>query len=734
MVVRKSILVVVMTAMCAAVPAFADDAEEYRLFVEDTRNAVYSMELPAFEVREIPEKYKNESAVVIAAYHELDARKKTGFGRVPGSLRFTRKAQVEGGELSRMLIHINDKAALDKFSEFDFATDMKKKMSDAHRKQRHVMGVRVIKPDGRIVDVNTDDFVEVEEGKNGKEKRRKLAVPGLEVGDDIDVFFYTEHKLQNVHLEPMTFCLRDEYPILDYRIHAVVDDKLTTQYRTLNGAPDFTVSRDEDNNYVLDMHVSDIPAEPRLWYNDSEQSPMVKLHVYNRRSDQYTPQSARRKDGLQANPAVGDILDDFWLEWRGSSSVYAPIFVKDAMKGGGKVLKALKNRLKSGQADSTEVSDYVYNLITFAYLASGNDMYPERFVDRFEGYLVQLGFKEHVAYSQLITSSVDDEPIDSLVSMFNASQGLALAGGRRHYLPPLSIMAPSELQPAYIGRKARRYCDAKYLKKHPGIDTALFRLPESSPIDNRNVTELKVEIEGTTLDVNRRESCLGSTKRPVMSLLTEEDVFEAFLTFLNRDGIEVALKENDKKAGDRAERYADARRDRIDDFKDEISSYHGDATTEFIDGSIVSVGIDPDSPELVYDLHYTVDGLLKRAGKNFVLSIGRLLSRQTELLPSDMDRVDDVVMTSPREFVTRISVGLPSGVSVSQKSLGALCRSVDNAAGTFKVVAAQNGSRLDVEVTKCYKHRREPASAWTELADVLDAAASWQSATVLLEK
>lgn len=352
----------------------AENADEYRLFADEVRTAVYSTDMPEFEVKEIPAKYDNESAVFVAVYHELNARKKTGFGHLPGTIRFSAKARVEGGELCRMLIHINDKAALEKFSEFDFATDMKKKMSNAHRKQRHVLGVRVIKPDGNIVDVNTDDFVEFNEGKDGKEKRRKLAVPGLEIGDNIDVFFYTEHKLQNVHLEPMTYYLRDTYPIMNYRIHAVVDDNLTTQYRTLNGAPDFKTSRDDDNNYVLDLEMSDIPAEARLWYNDAEQSPMVKVNIYNRRSDAYTPASAR-KDGLQSNPSAVKIIDDVWSA-RASLLFSGRRMINDEIKNGDKAYKYIVKQLKDGKIDTLQAGDYIYNLLTLAYFVADDDMYP----------------------------------------------------------------------------------------------------------------------------------------------------------------------------------------------------------------------------------------------------------------------------------------------------------------------------------------------------------------------
>lgn len=704
----------------------ADNTEEYQAFVDETREAVYSMDLPAFAVRDIPERYKDESAVYVAVYNDIDARKKTGFGRLPGTLRFSRKARVEGGELRRVLILVNDRAALEKFSEFDFSTDMKKKMSNAHRRQRHAMGVRVIKPDGRIVDVGAEDFVDVEDGKNGKEKRRKLAVPGLEIGDMLDVFFYTEHKLQNVHLEPFTFFLRDEYPIMDYQIHAVVDDKLTTQYRTLHGAPDFAISRDEDENYVLDMDVKDVPAEPRLWYRDAEQSPMIKMSVFNRRSDAYTPWSAR-KDGLQSNPAVKDIKDDYWS---GRASIFYSLkpFLGAKLKNTDKAVKSVKKLFKEGKLDTVQVTDYLYNLLTLAYFVSDDALYPMLFDVQLNGL---AGSVAKGLITTVITADRDEEPVDSLISMFNATGGTMAGNHRRHYFPPRALLAPSEIHPDFIGRRAQKYKTADYRKKHPEWDSVYFEIPMTTVADNRNVTDLQVSFDGMKLDVRRRESYLGSTKLNLQRLLTEEEIIDAYLEYLNRYGASVSLK---KKAVDRSERYATSRLERIDGFKDEIKSYHGDSPAEYVDGRIVSVGIDPESPEMVYELDCKLDGLVKRAGGNLVLSVGKLLSGQTEVVESDRRRTDDALMISPREFVTNIRIDVPEGYRLSEKSLAALARNVVNEVGEFSVRASQDDGDLTISVVKRYNNRRIPVKDWIEALKMLDAAAAWQSQTIVLEK
>lgn len=291
--------------------ARADDAADYKQFAEETRAWVYSLDLPAFDVREIPEKYKGESAVYIAVHNGLTVLRNNVPGRMPGTLRFSRDKHIEGGELQRMLVYINDKSARDELSEFDFATNITRKYGASQRKYRLAMGVKVIKPDGREIVIDTDEYVEVKEGKKNKDSRRKLAVPGLEVGDMIDYFIYASHDIHNDHLDPMLIFLREDYPVMDYTVSLLLDGTLSSSYRLLNGAPDFVGFRDDKGNFHLDMKLSDIPARPRLFYNDMLQSPAIKIFVYNLDAERFTPKSSSTI-GVLPNPPVVFIKNEWW--------------------------------------------------------------------------------------------------------------------------------------------------------------------------------------------------------------------------------------------------------------------------------------------------------------------------------------------------------------------------------------------------------------------------------------
>ncbi len=711
--------------------ARADDAADYKQFAEETKAWVYSLDLPAFDVREIPEKYKNESAVYIAVYDGMTVLRNTEPGRMPGTLRFARDKHIEGGDLQRMLVYINDKSALERFSEFDFATSITRKYGASHRKYRFAMGVKVIKPDGREIVIDTDEYVEVKEGKKDKDSRRKLAVPGLEVGDIIDYYLYVSHDIHNAHLDPMMIILREDYPVMDYSVSLLLDGTLCSSYRLLNGAPDLTGWRDSEGNFHLEMKIQDIPARPRLYYSDILQSPAVKLFVYNRDAEQFTPRSSSTI-GVMPEPSPFFIKNEWWdMRKKLYYDDAGKDMLKESLKNVGNAPKMLDRALKSGQRTVEEVSDCAYNLLAFSYYVSDRGFSPLVFDIQLQSLL--KGFVGDSLMAVMTTAGYN-EPIDLVASLFDISTGCVLPGDTRYYLPPRSILSPSEIHPYYSGRISQQLTSEKLKSEYPGGDTCFIALPEGKAVRNRKYSKMTVDIDGSTLVVNRNVSCSGIAKLGQLSLLNDEDIVKAYLEYFRGFGLDVAIKENGKKAADRKARYADARISQSSDFESEVRDYHGDVVVDSVKGSIISVGIDPKAPKFVYEVGYNARDLARKAGKNMLLSVGKLCQHQSELLESDRTRTDDVVTDGAREYLTRIEINLPQGYTVSDASLEKLTRLIRNKAGFFGVTARADSGVLTLDIMKRYDWRFLSADMWPDMVALIDAASDWQAATVLLEK
>lgn len=734
----KKLFVMLLAVTLTAIAASADEASRYRAFADTLRTEVFSTELPAFRVKEIPQKYSKESAVIKAIYQSVEARKRTGVGVGVGILGLpsvTRRARVEFGRLTRMLLHINDKAALDKYSEFDFDLNSKKSFYRGYEKKRFVMGVRLIKPDGSIVDVDTSDFVEVNEGKDGKQKSRKLAIPGLEIGDDIDVFFYAETKLQNAHPDPITFSLKDEEPILNYQIHCVIDDNLTTQYRCMNGAPDFKVSRDEDKNYVLDLELNDITShEPRLWYSSGRQSPYIRMYVFNRRNKEaFTPLSAR-KDGLQGNPDVNTIIEDRWTEddwWAKKVPNYAYSGNIGGFKGSRKFYGALKQKVKDGTLSQRQAADYLYNYLAYGGFGKRNLMRDGYFARLFCFFLDYLGISTEVG----IVADSGTEPLDKMLNLDECTYIVRLADDTtRYYISPqldMPILAPGEIGRQFQGRPAAMWRPKKERREVPA---PMFTLPMGDLASNRNVATLDVTLDGSVLDVRRTERFSGATKPYAWRVVALADVDEGYNAWLNRYGFSPVLDENKKELADRLAHNEDERKTQIDDFKEEAKSYHDAAPSEFVSARVLDLGIDPEQPILSYELEYKLDNCVKRAGRNIVVDLGRLLNSQTTILPSDRERDVDAWMGLPREYATEINLDIPDGYRVDARSLKALGCSVENACGQFVATAREADGKLIAEVRIQYRKPFVSVAEWPGMLKVVEAAVRWNSTTVVLEK
>lgn len=69
--------------------ANADAKEKYKLFAEETRKEVWALELPEFTNTAVPEKYKDESAVILAAHSRLEVTKRPVSTLAPFSEDFT---------------------------------------------------------------------------------------------------------------------------------------------------------------------------------------------------------------------------------------------------------------------------------------------------------------------------------------------------------------------------------------------------------------------------------------------------------------------------------------------------------------------------------------------------------------------------------------------------------------------------------------------------------------------
>lgn len=692
----------------------ADEKADYLKLAQKVRQEVWSSTPADFQKRTVPDRYKNASAVILSYYRELSTdyyRKATA--DLVLNLRLTR--QIDCTDMERMLIQINDKKALKDYSEFTFKTKSRKWTWGYHHKTQTVLGIRVIKKNGNVQEVSLDDYVDVKEGKNDKDLSQKIAVPGLEVGDCIDVFSLDQIDTQEQQLDPFYFVLRQDEPVLYTKVHCVLDQSLATVYRTMNGAPDFTQTTDKDKNAVLDM-VMDKPvdAESSIWYNSLEQSPFIEMYITPTKAKVAVVEKAMRQKGVRGNPDVTPILQDDWklLKSYVSKGGYSPAGLPSTYKS---VFKSAKKEGMSAE----EKADRIYS---FEYVSGGAS---QRAFNTVANYLRKLGVEIEMG----ITTPFGALPVDKLINYNSTSWFFRLKGTDVYYFPGTYPKVASEIPYIYQGRKA-------YMQDSEEQIT----IPVSQAEDNKSVNDMVVKFDGTKLDISRKVTYSGEQKMYGQSLVSPDNTLfgssqlEAYWRYLKYDDKDPYSCYTKKESAELKGAFNEYRKNAIDPFKAEISSYH-DADPVQVGGyGVDCVGIRRDSSNFVYHVDYVMDGMVKRAGNNYLLSVGKLIGSSLKLEGKDRERIDDVWRKMAFVDEWNIEIPVPQGYKVSAEALKKIETSVANECGEFTVKATAGNESVKVYVRKCFAHRVEPVSNWSKLLALVDACSAFADKQMVIAK
>ena len=702
-----------MQLVCLSVKA--DNKADYLKLAQKVRQEVWDNTPVDFKKRAVPEKFKKKSAVILSYYKELSTdyyRKATTELFISG--RLTR--QIDCEDMERMLIQINDKKALKDYSEFSFLTKSKKWLGGYHHTTNTILGIRVLKKDGTVQVVDFDDYVDVKEGKKGKELSQKIAVPGLEIGDCIDVFSLDQIDTQEQQLDPFVFFLRQSEPVLYSRIHCVLDQSLATVYRSMNGAPEFKQTTDKDKNAVLDLTMDQpVDAEPSVWYNSTVQSPYIMMFITPTKTKTVIVEKAMRQKGVRANPDVAPILQDDWklMKTYVSKNGYSPIGLS------GKYTRVFK-ALKKADLSAEEKAD---RIASFEYTCAGTSQESFNVVPN---YLRKLGVELEMG----ITTPLGTLPVDQLINYNSTTWFFRLKGTDLYYFPGVYPKVASEIPFIYQGRKAYMQ-DAE----------APFEIPVSKASDNRSVVSVKASLDGTKMNISRRVVYSGEQKMFGQSVCSPEvslygpDHLEAYWRYLKYDDSDPYCVFPKKNASNIKAAFAEYKqKEQADQFKEEVVGYHESDPVKVSGYGVDCVGIRKDSADFVYHVDYEMEGLVKRAGSSMMLAVGKLIGEQMKLEGNDRIRKDRIWRKMAFADEWNIEVALPKGYQASAESLKKLNTTVSNDCGEFAVKASAGAGKIIVHVSKSFLHREEPVANWDKVLKLVDACSAFNEKQVVITK
>lgn len=710
---------------------FADNRQDAKMI----REMVWAWDNPEFKNYQVPAGYENESAVILVRHQHLEATSKNRFrmnfmlfGDVNRELYYT--------YIDRRMVKINDLSALKSFAELTFRDETKTMGYLRSNKLKTIVGARVIKPDGQIQEVNVDDeAVSVTEGKKEKDALRKLAISGLQVGDVLDYFFCDQMELETYNIPPEVFTFYSSYATLKYSVHCEFGNKLTVEYRSINGAPEMKSTVDAEGNYVLDAEAQNLMKVPAYedirWASVYRSFPMIRMYVLNNASKLIYKSANARQSGVFANLPYEEYLND-------SKALLAAqekemIWMTDIDKNVKKTVTAYMAGHPS--LDFEQMAVLLYDALRFHWPDNYN-YYPR---DKFVVKLQKLLREYHVPHQLLFATSRFGVRKDDVVSDDDIIPGL-LANGKQVFFFNNGYRYAGEVSPIFQGETAATVEVVKYaMKKNYGIVGAIgeYVMPVSTAHDNLLASQMDVKLCGDGLQeltVKRKLKCTGSMKDDYWQLLLYEDWDSEMRKAL---GIEKTLIEElkeDKSTRKRIDEYMSIRENRKKSQEEavqaELTAYHEQEPKSVLGYSFAGIGVTPGNPVLEYEVSYTLDGLVKRAGKNLILDIGKLIGTQWQPNELDENRQVDAYLPTAMHLNFEIAMEIPQGYTV--EGLDALSFEYTNDYGGFHATGKKEGNKLLVSVNKIYTHAYVPVAGWKEMLLIAKKANDFQGRSVVL--
>jgi len=730
---RICLLLILSGTIHSSVSAQADSVK-YKERAAAVRADVWAWKGEIFANRTVPAEYANESCVIMArkAVIEADTKKRINWA-LAAHRNFYYNSTV------REMVKINDKASLEEYSQLSYR-QFKKLNGWMSSTSTSFVGARIIKPDGTIKEVNMDEAVLLSNGRN--DQQRKLAISDLQVGDILDYFIRTEEYSEYIkEPERLIFIFGDDHPILYYTLHCEIGNKYAIEYRSMNGAPFARQTTNEDKDVILDIGMKDIPASPTgLWMASMRELPAFRLNVL---AGGTSVGSGRYAGEVVKDVPLGDIVGRINMGVSYPDPAKAQMLkrqVTDILKGYDKHY----NKLPTDSLAS--LIYYAYRFVRYynqldADLEVGQDR-NEMDINSYD-YLIYLNLllNAHKIYSRYVVMPYKHGPsIKNVMGIGDLSMMLRWdqdpGQGKQLFFTNQNMFTSMGYIPASLEGQP---CPEVRSKKEVTVkdDDAT---PLSKASENTQQEKLQVSFNGTDmqmLHIKRHTILSGKMKEgEQVRLLNFEDCYESERNALH---VEKSIMDDLKKARrsknlseDYATALQKARASLKDRFKEEISSEFEPEPKDVLAWKIDNPGLRHTAPNLAYSTEFTVDGLIQRAGNNFLVNIGKVINSPLKLTPSQRARKIDIYMSYARTLDCTVAFDIPEGYTV--QGVDKLNKTLNNDCGSVTSSAQVQGNQLTVHFKRIYKHDQETADKWPQLLAIIDAATDFADQKVLLKK
>lgn len=738
---RKSItaLLIMQTAF-VLVPALSDAQRpsERRAANKDKKinKEIFASDDPNFKITATPEKWNSASAVIINQKFEFSyMRDNKG---------------INYDENIRRRVKVQDKASVDEFSYFFYT-----------KGENNSVGIKIIKPSGKEIDVSTEAAVQVDEEiptifraiYTYREKYMKLAIPDLEIGDIVDYYYFSHHYYSDLQVLPyrsfqdFRYTMASTYPIMNQELKFIVDRGFFINFASENGAPELSqgsASQDKSGrvrNIIKTYSIKDKDREKiekERWSYTLREHPFIKFQVtYSSRSyaddaGEFLGEMDQPKTKIE-HTEIQEKIGKKLLKETGYTT-----FADDILKY---LRKSMPTETKPEKIARAAYYVFRYKLLDMYY--NPDYMYTtdrEKQVtvnqEKFVSTLIEVFTKKNIDYELAVTIERDEGVVDQLLFSDEVRLALKVGGAKGFYMYTFDNFTTfDQTEPMLEGATAiafkpeRNSRNVKFTKV-----TIPFSKPEQHTTNVKSEFSISEPFENITME--RFSSYTGNEKfGESLAALYNKDYLKddrkkydpnAVRSEASRERSRSGQKEKKKKeeeSKENLEKANDYRKKQLEDDFDVVS---------YDEYQLKNDGRFDENPALEYREKFTVKGLINKAGKNYMLDVGKIIGTQFEVKEKEIKRTTNINMGYAKTVNNTITITLPPGYTAD--GLNDLTFNIDNEAMAFKTTAKLEAGKVIITTTKVYKKAADAKENWSKWVEALEAAYKFTQKKIILKK
>ncbi len=672
---------------------------------------------PDFTVTSMPEKWKEESGIIIA--------QKTKFS-------FDKDAnKLAVFEITRRRIKLNDRDAVNTYSSFFFRLGSSKDGA----------GFKLIKSNGTVKEVSLRNALLVEDLSDvpetfqpyiGKAKTRvdkskseiifyKIAIPDLDPGDIIDygTIFYDDNtvkKTSYIEFQPIYFICTREYPVMSQKFEIDTDDKSFVNSKAINGALEFkdnTGSRDAD--YTWEDRNRERLNDTR-WVNNYVDLPLVKFQiVFSRqenRSDLFIGDKGEMKRSLTPEELAKKV-NTFYNKIDNEAGPY---------------LNTVQYYLKQIDYSNLREEEYIHKLYTIIrhiiFFRAGGEMSSELFA-----YLFMKKLEMKKIPCELVVSAASNITKPGDIIFRTEPEWMVKVKDK-------FVFNPTAVSTTYDFRENFQNTEAFIISLGRNPSAKIIKLPVTSAGDNFTKTIVTATIDtAQNLNLTVQKAIKGMSKKnyhyEALAYTASwdddhrsyggEDDLRANLSRTELEIYENKLRERKKEDKIKKPEY----------MQKVLENDYG-TVVKYNEFFLTSDGRGYKKPELDFTQKAEIGNKVSKAGNHLLVAVPSLIESQLFINRDERARQYDADMGFPRTMTWEINFTVPEGY----KAIGIdnLAGKVDNDAGYFMSMAKLEGNLVKLLVKKQYKKINVKKEEWPKMLQFLDAAYNFSQKKILLKK